>query len=102
MGFVKLFVGIYIVWIEVIEFFFVEVICFCNLFIFVLRVGWYFIVEGIFFKRVDILELVCINLKILLINSSMFCLLIFWKYFVIVKVERLICILVFGGLFIWL
>lgn len=38
-GLVKLFVGMYMVWIDVIEFFLVDVMCFCSLFIFLVSVG---------------------------------------------------------------
>lgn len=59
-------------------------------------------VDGICFNKVEILVLVCIKWKILLINNKIFCLLMLWKYFVIVRVVRFICIWVLGGLFICL
>lgn len=58
--------------------------------------------DGILFNKVEIFDLVWIKWKILLINKSIFCLLIFLKYLVIVKVVNFIFIWVLGGLFIWL
>lgn len=59
-------------------------------------------VEGIWFKSVDIFDLVCVKWKILLMKRSIFCFFILWKYLVIVRLVSVICICVFGGLFIWL
>lgn len=58
--------------IDVIECFCVEVMCFCSLFILLVSVGWYFMVDGIWLRSVDIFDLVWVNWKMLLMNSNMF------------------------------
>lgn len=86
---------------DVIDFLVVVVICFCIVFMFVVKVGWYLIVEGICFKSVDIFEFVWVKWKILLIKNKIFWFLL-WKCFVRVKFVNLICVCVLGGLFICL
>lgn len=102
VGLVRLLVGIQMVWIEVIELFLVEVMCFCIVFMLVVSVGWQFMVEGIWFSRVDIFELVCVKWKMLFMKNRMLVFEVLWNCLVSVRLVSVMCICVFGGLFIWL